>query len=137
MGLYGNLTEFVFSPLYMQEFFLARWSCANIFFLCICIFPKSPSLPSEIKIMQPIVLRLVLQSISTHVNEVVGSCRVFCNRSPHAYRGIIKIIRVSKKANLRRALLAGYFFMYEFQGALYCRRHCSALKFARIRLKVI
>ena len=28
-----------------------------------------------------IVLCLVLQSISTHVNEVVGSCGVFCNRS--------------------------------------------------------
>ena len=30
----GNiLPEFFFSPLYMREFFLGRWSCAGIFFL--------------------------------------------------------------------------------------------------------
>ena len=27
---------FFSSPLYVHEFFLARWSCARIFFLCIC-----------------------------------------------------------------------------------------------------
>ena len=33
------------------------------------------------------VLCLVLQSISTHVNGVVESCGVFCNRSEDVYLG--------------------------------------------------
>ena len=63
------LPEFFSSPLYVHEFFLARWSCARIFFLCICtcrIFffqnhppphppspPLTPSPPSEVKWSAP------------------------------------------------------------------------------------
>ena len=45
----GNiLPEFFSSPLYMQEFFLARWSSARFLFLCMCtyiFFSKSPNPP--------------------------------------------------------------------------------------------
>ena len=48
------------SPLYVHEFFLARWSCAKIFFLCICtcrIFfftiTHPPPPPSEVEWSAP------------------------------------------------------------------------------------
>ena len=52
------LPEFFSSPLYVHEFFLGRWSCARIFFLCICtcriFFSKCPPpLPSEVKWSAP------------------------------------------------------------------------------------
>ena len=62
--------NFFSRPLYVHEIFLARWSCARIFFLCICtcrifFFKITQPPPSEVKWSAPYVSRFLLLTYKT------------------------------------------------------------------------